>query len=72
MSNQFNVGRGPQTFKNYTRNGGENLGRCCKKWQEHLFVSDTAREAIAENRSAQLDESDSIQKRKVLGTTCIN
>ena len=45
------------------------LGVMLKKWQEHSFVSDNTCEAIAENRSAQLDKSDSIQKRKRLETT---
>ena len=60
MSNLFSVGRGPQIYKNWTSN---------KKWQEHSFVSDNASEAIAKNRCARLDESDSIQKRKRLETT---
>ena len=64
MSNLFSVGRGPQICKNWTSNGGDNCG-----WQEHSFVIDNAREAITENRSARLDESDSIKKRKQLETT---
>ena len=40
-----------------------------KKWQEHSFDSDNAREAIIENWSARLDESDSIQQRKQLENT---
>ena len=37
-----------------------------KKWQEHSFGSVNKREAIGEYQSAQLDKSDSIQKRKQL------
>ena len=66
VSNIFGVGRGPQIYKTWTSNDGDNWGWCCKKWQEHSFVSDNAREAIAENQSARLDELDSIQKRKQL------
>ena len=40
-----------------------------KKLQEHSFVSDNAREAITENGSARIDESDSIQKMKRLENT---
>ena len=40
-----------------------------QKWQEHLFVSDNARETIAKNRSAQLEKSELIQKRKWLEIT---
>ena len=40
-----------------------------KKWQEHSFVSDNVREAIAEKWPAQLKELDLIQKRKRLETT---
>ena len=43
-----------------------------KKWQEHSFVSDNALEAIAENWSTRLDESDSIQKRKQVENTYKN
>ena len=44
VSNLFGVGRGAQTYKNWTINGGENFGWCCKKWQEHSFVSGNAHE----------------------------
>ena len=44
MSNIFGVGRGPQIYKNWTSNGGNNWGWCYKKWQECSFVSDYTRE----------------------------
>ena len=69
VSNIFGVGSGPQIYTNGNSNGGEKQGRCYKNWQEHSFVSDDVCEAITENWSAQLDESDSITKRKRLETT---
>ena len=60
----FGVGRGSQIYQYWTINEGENWGWCCKKWQEHSFISDNARETIAENPSALLDELDLIQKSK--------
>ena len=45
--------------------GGVMLQKC----QEHSFVSDNACDTIAENWSARLDKSDSIQKRKQLENT---
>ena len=68
MSNPFDVGRGTQICKTWTSNGGGNWGLCCKKWQDNSFVSDDVCEAIAKNLSAQLDESDLIQKKKWLKT----
>ena len=47
MSNLFRVWRGPQIYQNWTIGGGDNWGWCCKKWQEHSFVSDNVCEAIA-------------------------
>ena len=44
---------------------GVKIGGDDKKWQEPSFVSDNAREAIAENWSAGLDESDFIFKKKM-------
>ena len=41
---------------------GVKIGGDDEKWQEPSFVSDNAREAIAENQSAQLDKLDSIKK----------
>ena len=40
-----------------------------KKWQEHSFVSDNERGAIAEIKSARLEKLDLIQKSKFLETT---
>ena len=40
-----------------------------QKLSRALFFSDNARETIAENWSARLDKSDSIQKIKQLETT---
>ena len=37
-----------------------------KKWQEHSFVSDNAREDTSENRSDKIDQSESIKIRKRL------
>ena len=69
VSTIHGIGRGPQIYKNWTSNGGDNWGWCFKKMQGHSFVSDDEREAILENWSAWLDKSKSIQKRKHLGTT---
>ena len=65
VSNLFGDGRGAQIYKNWLINGGDNWGWCCKKWQEHSFVSDNASEAI-KKKSSWLDELDLIQKRKRL------
>ena len=43
-----------------------------KKWQEHSFVSDNAHEDISKTQSAELYESESIQKSKRLETTYDN
>ena len=69
VSNLFSDGRGPQIYKNWTSNGGDNWGGCYKKWQEHSFVIDNASEAITANRSSRLDKSDLIQKIKRLENT---
>ena len=69
VSNLFGDGRGPQIYKKWTSNGGDNWEWCCKKWQEHSFVSDNACETIIANWSAQHNESESIQKRKRLENT---
>ena len=42
--NRFGAGRGPQLYKHWNVNGGDNWGWCYKKWQEHSFVSDNERE----------------------------
>ena len=50
-----------------TKNGlamGVTIGGDAAKSDKITHLLDNAREAIAENRSAQLDESDSIKKRK--------
>ena len=41
----FSVGKGPQIYKNWTSNGGDNLGDA-EKCQKHSFVNDNAREVI--------------------------
>ena len=43
------VGRRRKIYKKWTSNGGDNWGWCWKKWQEHSFVGDNAREDIAKN-----------------------
>ena len=68
MFNIFGVGRGAANLDNCTSNGADNWGWCCKKWQEHTFVSDNACEAIVETWSAQIDKLDYIEKRKRLET----
>ena len=57
---------GRKSTKNGLAMGVKIGGRCCKKWQEHSFVSGNVREATSENWFDQLDKSDSIQKRKQL------
>ena len=56
----------------FAKNGleaGVAIGRgCYKKWKEHSFFSDSSRESMADNQSAQLDELDLIQKMKWLET----
>ena len=49
VSSLFVVVSGLQIYKNWTSNGGDNWGLCCKKWQDHSFLSYNSREAIAEN-----------------------
>ena len=66
VSNQFSVGGGTQIYKRWTSNGGKKLGWFFNRWQYHSFFSYNAREAITENWSDLLDETDSIQKRKRL------
>ena len=61
--------KGDIHLKNWTINGGDNRGCFWKNWQEHSFVSDNDNEDIAKNWSAQLDKSESIQKRKWPETT---
>lgn len=51
------------------KNGGDKWGRCFKKWKEHSFVSDNARDSITENWSTRLNELEQIQKRKRIETT---
>ena len=67
--NIFSVVRRQLIYKNWTSNGGEKLGWCCKKLQEQSFVSDHTREGIAENWSDWLDELELIKKRIQLENT---
>ena len=48
---------GRKSTKNGIAMGVTIGGDAEKKWQEHSFVRDNVREAIAENWSARLDES---------------
>ena len=60
--NIFGLESGPQIYRYWTRNGGDNQWRCCKKWQQNSFVTDNAREYIIENCSTRPDEPESIKK----------
>ena len=66
VSNIFSVGRGLQIYRNWTSNGGDTLGLCCKSGKNtHLLVIMRVR-LLQKICFPQLDKPDLIQKRKRL------